>query len=50
MSMTVKDVQAWLSTLDQEDEVGVDEGGLTLQSVNDYEAYLEVGGLPEEDE
>ena len=49
MSMTVKDVVAWLSTLDPEDEVGVDEGGLTLQSVDQPEAYLEIGGLPEEE-
>lgn len=49
MSMTVKDVQEWLSTLDPEDEVGVDEGGLTLQSVNEEYARLEIGGLPEEE-
>jgi len=50
MSMTVKDIQQWLSTLEQEDEVGVDDGGLTLQAVGFPEIYLEIGGLPEEED
>jgi hypothetical protein len=42
--MAVRDVFAWMQTLDLDDQIGVDEGGLTLQ-VFDREAYLEIGGL-----
>lgn len=50
MSMTVKDVIKWLKTLSADDAVYVDEGGLTLMSENDPDAYLEVGGLQEQEE
>lgn len=48
MSMTVKDVIKWLKTLSADDAIYVDEGGLTLMSENDPDAYLEVGGFQEE--
>ena len=44
--MTVRDVRTWLSTLADDDEIGVDDGGLCLET-RDGAAYLEVGGLPE---
>ena len=50
MAEPVKDIIRWLKTLDAKDAVGVDEDGLTLRSVDDPDAYFEIGGLPEEDE
>jgi len=50
MAMKVIDIQDWLNTLDEDDEVGIDEGGLMLVAASDREAYCEVGGLPEESE
>jgi hypothetical protein len=40
----------WLNTLPEEACVGVDDGGLCLRVDCDPEAYLEIGGMPEEDE
>ena len=37
----------WASTLPNGDGIFVDEGGLTLHSLKDPEAYLEVGGKPD---
>jgi hypothetical protein len=48
--MTVREVAAWLDSLDGEQHVAVDEGGLTLVVVEDPDVYLEVGGLPDEEE
>ena len=53
MAMSVSDVLRWLKTLDPDDEVAVDEGGLELVSMKDPHAYLEVGGIsddPDEEE
>jgi hypothetical protein len=47
MAISVKELIAWLQTLDETDLVGlvgVDDGGLTLQSADDPDAYCEVGG------
>ena len=50
MSMPVRDIRAWLATLDDDDEVGIDDGGLTLHVVGaEPTPYLEIGGLPEKD-
>jgi hypothetical protein len=49
MSIPVSELKRWAATLDDVDHVGIDEGGLTLQVVG-YDIYLEVGGIPEEDE
>jgi hypothetical protein len=51
MSMLRNDLIAWLNTLPEDCEVGVDDGGLTLQVVNDDEPlrYIEIGGIPEAD-
>jgi hypothetical protein len=46
--MTKRQIWRWLNTLPPDAQVGIDEGGLALQEWNG-EAYLEVGGLPEEE-
>ena len=48
MAMKKEELQAWLESLPNGCEIGVDDGGLTLQVV-DHDAYCEVGGLPEEE-
>jgi hypothetical protein len=47
--MSKQDVRAWLDTLPEDAEVGIDDGGLCLQ-MHGSTAYLEIGGLPEEDQ
>lgn len=49
MSIPVTDLIHWLNSLPINASVGVDEGGLILKSPEDPDAYLEIGGLPEED-
>lgn len=49
--MDVQQVRHWLESLDSNDEVGIDEGGLSLRIVRDgilMDEYCEVGGIPEE--
>ena len=46
MAEQARDVINWLRTLEPDDEVGIDEGGLTLV-VKGSEAYYEIGGMPE---
>lgn len=50
MAMTVREIQEWLKTLKPTDRVGVDDGGLCLCVVGDEEPYLEIGGLPADDD
>ena len=50
MSMTVGEVREWLDTLSDDDEVGIDDGGLSLRVVGGEDFYLEIGGLPEGEE
>jgi hypothetical protein len=38
----------WLNTLPEDSSIGVDSGGLALLCDKDSEAYLEIGGMPEE--
>lgn len=47
--MPKEEIIAWLQRLPPGIMVGIDEGGLTLQT-EDESAYLEVGGIPLEDE
>jgi len=50
MSVTKAELIAWLDTLADDQEIGVDEGGLTLQAMESPDgtaAYLEIGGMPE---
>ena len=52
MSVTKRELLDWLGTLADDQEIGIDDGGLTLQALDSPDgdaAYLEVGGLPEED-
>lgn len=49
MSIPVKNLIHWLNSLPINASVGVDDGGLTLKSPEAPNAYLEIGGLPEED-
>ena len=48
------ELQAWLDTLSEDADVAIDDGGLTIVEIGDdgepTEAYLEIGGIPLEDE
>ena len=45
--MTVREIREWLDGLHEDEEVGIDEGGLCLRVVNrEAEEWLEIGGLP----
>lgn len=46
MSILVSELTHWLETVPKEAEVGIDDGGLSLQVVGSPLTYLEVGGLP----
>jgi hypothetical protein len=47
MAMPVHAIKEWLDTLDDNDLIAIEDGGLALIVV-DYEAcYLEVGGVPD---
>lgn len=52
--MPKKELERWLSTLPEDADVAIDEGGLTIVEVNpdgsQGEAYLEVGMMPEEEQ
>jgi len=47
--IAVSELKRWLDTLEFDDFVGIDETGLTLRSVEDEDAYLEIGGLLEDE-
>lgn len=49
MAMQAREIEEWIKTLDPDDQVGVDEGGLTLV-VEGSDACLEIGGMPLESE
>ncbi len=44
MTISVKELIEWLETLDENDGVFINEDGLTLQSIDEPDAYVEVGG------
>lgn len=50
MAMSASDVRSWLSTLDRDALVAVDDGGLTLVALTpdgrESGPYVEVGGIP----
>ncbi|MGW4367006.1 hypothetical protein ACWEKT_15295 [Nocardia takedensis] len=50
--ITVQDLHAWVCGLDPFGHVGIDEGGLSLVEIREYDpragAYLEVGGCDED--
>jgi hypothetical protein len=45
--MAKREIQAWLDTLPADALIGIDDGGLALETTT---GYLEVGGYSEEDE
>ena len=42
--ISVKELKNWLSTLDKNDLVFIDEDGLTIYSLNNCDTYIEIGG------
>ena len=46
MAMTKGEIRSWLDSISdsEEDEIAIDEGGLTLFCVDAPDIYLEVGG------
>lgn len=47
--MKVSELKKWLQSLPDDAVVGIDEGGLSLET-EDGENWLEIGGLVEDDE
>jgi hypothetical protein len=45
--ITVAKLSDWINTLEPEEMIGIDEGGLSLV-VLDSRAYYEIGGMPKE--
>lgn len=45
MSMTAQEIRIWLNTLDDDERVAIDEGGLILLAESGD--YLEIGAEPE---
>lgn len=50
MSINVRDLQEWLSTLEDDDCVGITDGGLCLVVDGNRKIYLEIGGVSEKTE
>lgn len=51
--MTKRELLDWIDTLPDDAEIGIDEGGLALQTLATADgnaSYLEIGGLPEQTE
>jgi hypothetical protein len=48
MAVTIKELREWLDNFEDENMVGVEEGGLTLEVVGLPQAYFEIGGSAEE--
>lgn len=50
---SIKDLKAWIETLDPGNSVAVDDGGLAVVELTptgiETGAYLEIGGVPEEE-
>lgn len=48
--ITKTELQAWLRTIPDDADIGIDEGGLTLEAWtrrSPVRAYLEIGGTPD---
>lgn len=50
MAMAAGELKKWLSHLNDEDQICIDDGGLALQLVDVPDIYIEVGGDPGYDE
>jgi hypothetical protein len=46
MAMPKKELERWLSTLEDETWIAIDDGGLAIVDL-DSDAYIEIGGVPE---
>jgi hypothetical protein len=46
MAMTAREIRQWLKTLNDNDRVGIDDGGLCLRVIEN-DSWCEIGGLPE---
>ena len=42
-------LETWLSEINDNSLVAIDDGGINLVVVNDEEIYLEIGGVPKQD-
>ncbi|MFC5862068.1 hypothetical protein ACFPT7_07170 [Acidicapsa dinghuensis] len=49
MAIGAAELRRWIESLPEASEVAIDEGGLTLIEIGG-DAYLEVGGVPLENE
>ena len=47
--MKVSEIKTWLDTLDDNDFVGIDDDGMSLESYIDKNAYFDIGGIPPKD-
>jgi hypothetical protein len=47
--MKASELKAWVATLDDDQIVGIDDGGLAIEVVGS-DAYIELGAMPDEDE
>ena len=50
MAMTKAEIVEWLSSFDDDDNVAIDDGGLTLVVIGDPISYLEIGGIRDEED
>lgn len=52
MGMVAKDVKEWLNTVPDDHLIAIDDGGMLLVDVDEKEddVYLEIGGIPDEEE
>jgi len=48
--MLVSEVKEWLNTLEDNEGVGIDDGGIALCSTDRPDAYLELGGISLDEE
>lgn len=51
--MSVKEIMEWLESMTDDVQVGIDDGGLCLRTVEENPvdaAWLEIGGIPGEEE
>lgn len=49
MAILASELKQWAATLADDDAVAIDEGGMLLV-VQSCDAYIEVGGIPEDEE
>ena len=44
MAISKEELQNWLSTIPDNSQVGIDEGGICIEMVDNSNIYLEIGG------